>query len=48
MNFAEEYWHTGYYDDNKELKLKSLKQNLHIFQIKLTKIYLKKYLVIHL
>ena len=25
MNFLEEYWHTRYYDDNKELNLKIFK-----------------------
>ena len=49
MNILEEYWHTRYYDDNKEVNLKTFKAKfLHIFQIKLTKSYLQKYLVIHL
>ena len=30
-DFLDEYWHEGYYHDDKELILESLKQKLHTF-----------------
>ena len=43
----KEYWPYNDYDD-KELKSKYFKIDLHTCQMKLTKSYLNKYLVIHL
>ena len=48
MDYLDECWHTSYYDDDKELNLKTLKLKFAYISNDIHESYFKKYLVIHL